>query len=670
MPKASRSKPPTRPDPSEDLPLDENLPEEEEGAQSLTEPPEEGNGHTNVEDPAVMEVKIKGTARGVAAAAKKVAGGGTVRPPVAAEPEEPPPDENAALLANPKNMVVVTRQLPRVFHLRDGTEVRCATKVERYSCPVTKTEIEEDVFDRFGGRKYNCTIHPNTTTGENQILGAFTIEHPNPDEPPYIQDTTEEPPEMPVTIPGGSDPTLRETDPLARAKADLERRLERARMMKEIKDLERMVKEAEGGSDGKAAPAPPPGPDPRDREIAELKAALAKKETDERFAAMQASISELAKSVQALAMKPEKSGGEESLVLKLLNQSQQHSKEMIDLVKTIQRPVAPPPPPESENFDKMLDRLTKMKQAFGGDDSRVSKLQDQLLEMAMERVLGGGEEGGEEEDTMKFAIKQFTPVLKTYVEKQVEKEERKGGGEKKELSVEQRKKIYEEAAAKAAADLKAQWEAQGLVVRVPAPKGIPGAAKKPGLPAPKSAPPGKVVGRTKTPEGIVEHVQVEPADLSKKAAPRGNAATAEAPAAASRSEESEEVKYTDMPGIGKVEVPALPGEMKYDRKKSVNYVLDSMLSEISEGTPKRGADDPAVESFVPADALEFLDDEILAEIHKATSGEELESVLGTWGDKEKIMKIKEAGAADKAVDSWVRRLIRTIQDVWRDRQQK
>ncbi|MGH9392336.1 MAG: hypothetical protein ACRD1Z_22250, partial [Vicinamibacteria bacterium] len=261
---------------------------------------EEGGGEQ--EPPARMDVKISGTPSAVQAAAKKVSGQSGKRPAPAEEPPEE--DENAPLLADPKNMVIVTRQLPRVWELPSGQKVRCAFKVDRYGCPMRREEIEEDVFDRFGGKKYNVTIHPNTTTGENTILGAFTIEHPNPDEPPYIEDPEGDAAaaaEAASRIPGGTDPTLRETDSLANMKASLERRLDRARIMKEVREMEKLAKEAERELDGDgkpSAPSAPAGPDPRDREIAELRARLEKKEIDDRFVALQTQIAETNRLIQ------------------------------------------------------------------------------------------------------------------------------------------------------------------------------------------------------------------------------------------------------------------------------------------------------------------------------------------------------------------------------------
>lgn len=685
MPKTAGRKP-TPPDPT--LEEQRTVGEEETASEGGEAEGGEGggNGHTSIEaeEPAQMEVKMKGTAAGVRTAARRLAGDGA-RPAVTKLEKEPPEDDGTdALLADPKNMIVVARQLPRVFVLRNGEKARCAVKVDKYTCPVTRDEIEEDVFERFGGKKYKATIHPNTTTGENTILGAFTMEHPDPEAPPYIEDP--ETPEEAVarlsaSIPGGgADPTMRETDNLADMKASLQRRLERAQMMKEIKETERMVRQAEREleNEGKpAAPAAPAGPDPKDEEIRRLReesikkdALLAEKKTDDRFAAMQNSIADLSKAVQTIATRPpEAKKPDDDLVFKMFQQSQAHSKDMLEVVKSM----AKPPPAVAtvsaeDNFDKMLSRHAKMKEAFGGGDSRVAKFQDQLVEMALERAMGAGEDGGEEEDTIKFAIKQMTPVLKTYVEKQVEKEGTgKADGKKSEVSKERLKEIYDEAARKAAADLKAQWEAQGFLVRAAPQKNLPPGQKKPGLPAPKNPPSGKVVGRTKTSEGVVEHIQIEPTDLTRKSPPPAPSAKPPPPPE-SKSEETEEVKYIDMPGVGRVEVPAIPGEMAYDRKRSVNYVLDSILSEISEGAPQKDTEDPGAESYAPADALEYLDNEILTEIHKATSGEELEAVLGAWGEKSKLDKIKDLGNADKAVDAWVRRVIRTIQDVFQDRE--
>ncbi|MGI0149749.1 MAG: hypothetical protein ACREDF_09505, partial [Thermoplasmata archaeon] len=407
----------------------------------------------------------------------------------------------------------------------------------------------------------------------------------------------------------------------------------------------------------------------RDREIAELRARLEKKEIDDRFVALQTQIAETNRLIQTIANRPPpapepKSGGDDSLVIKLLNQSQQHAKDMIDLMKNVNRP-APVATSADGGVTGALDVISKVKGILGKDDSRASQLEEKILDSALDRMLDGGENSPEEEDTLKFAIRQMTPVLKTYVEKQVEKEERGDGkgGDKQPVTKERLKEIYAEAGAKAAREIAEKWQRDGLVVKVP-PPGLPAPGKKAAIP-PRSAQPGKVVARHKTAEGVVEHIKVEPADLTQKAAPKPSPAPAEPKHA--QQEEVEEVKYTDMPGVGKVEIPARSGEMKYDRRKSVNYVLDSILSEISEGTPQKAAEDPKVESYVPSDALDYLDNELLSEVHGATSGDELEVTLGKWGDREKIDRIKEAGK-DKIVDTWIRRAIRTIQDHWRDQQ--
>ncbi len=70
------------------------------------------------EEPAQVELKIKGSDRSARAAAKRF-GGDTARPaplPVttpADDPETPNDDPIATLLADGKNMVIVTRQTPR-----------------------------------------------------------------------------------------------------------------------------------------------------------------------------------------------------------------------------------------------------------------------------------------------------------------------------------------------------------------------------------------------------------------------------------------------------------------------------------------------------------------------------------------------------------------------------
>ncbi len=626
--------------------------------------------------PAQVNVTMKGSDRAVRAAAKRFGGdagqqSATRRPAAPAPepelaPEGPTIDPIAVLLADGKNMVMVTRQKPRTVTGPDGREVPTNIRIPgRFTCPTTKSEIEEQIFEREGGSKYKCTIHPDTTDGETKILGHFTIEHPDPKCPPYVDGVTINVPEPEVDervdftkIPTGSgDPTMRETDSLFKLKQDAERRIERARIRKEYLQMEREAKRLEAELDSDENPAPAVSTSESDEikklreQLAEKDRALAEKKSDERFSKLESAIAALA---TAVTTKPAAAEGE-SLIMKMMTQSQQHANQMIELMKSQNKPA-----PQADNLDAMLERFSKMKNVFGKDDSRVSDFQNKIMEMAMDRFMDGGGSGGSEresdedtDDVLKLGLKQLTPILKTYVEKTLDKET-KGGTEP---SPERVKQIYAEAAQKAAQQLALQMQRDGLMIATTAdgrPVALPG-PKKAAVP-PRHVPP-KVLSERATAEGVVKTIQIQPDDLSKKQAPR--------PAAPPAIQEEEDVvKYAEFPGLGagngnlKVAIPPAPGDMKYDRKTSVNFILDAIRSEIKQEIPRS----PKNESFVPSDALELLDTEILDRMSGVDSGEQLETLLSEFGDKAKIDEIKTAGQ-DEVVKSWLRRIFNTISEV-------
>ncbi len=659
-----------------------------EQVQTETLPEPMDNGHEETpevqetaevaEPPAKMRVQIEGTAGAVRAAARKV--GNSPPTPVVATPAddiEPPIDNTDALLADGRNMVVVQRQFPKAVTLGDGTKRRCAVKLpDRYACPTTREEIENDVFDRHGGKKYKCTIHPATTNGESQILGFFTIEHPDSEAQPFFEDDPqpEFDPRTAIT-PGNEDKTMHETDNLAEVKARLQRRLDRAETLKEIKQMEKLTKDAEREleSDGKP-PAPPVSSSESDEvkklreQNALLQAQLAEKKVNDRFDKLEDSITKLA---TAIAAKPVEKPADDPFMKFMFEKMKSDDTRMTALMDTITKVANKPPAaaaasPE-DNFDKMLERLTKMKTVFGAKDSRVSELEDKLIDASMDRLLGGGdEERGpvDEEDAFKFALKQMTPVIKAYVEKKVgQREDDTGEAPNKE----ELKKIYEEAGKKAAQEIAEKWQKEGLVVRADGSRpALPAPAGKQQVPARhvrQGDRPGVVTNVQNTPEGQVKTVNVQPHDLSKKPTPHSEP---------QGKKEETVAKYTQLPGLGengsalKVELPAQPGDLKYDRKRSIDFVLDSIRSEILQGMPSKSPDD----SVVPGDALELLDDEILAKIAVVENGEQLEREIGPWCDPVKIQAVKDAGNQNEETKSWLRRIFITISDNFKAYQRK
>jgi hypothetical protein len=681
--KPSKSRPPSG------APLDESS----EGVEPTSEP---GNGALETEsgtetalateEPAQVELKIKGSDKSARAAAKRFGEGAQAKPLPVATPsndEEPPPDDPiAALLADGKNMVIVTRQTPR--NIRDHRGQKIVTNVRlpgRYTCPTSISAIEEQVFNEHWGSTYKCTIHPDTSTGENQILGHFKIEHPDPKAPPFVEGVTDvDQPAEEAGIPITGDPTLRETDDLADVRLRLKRRLERAETMKEIRETERLVKQAERDleNDGKPpAPIAPVGESDEIRklreELAKTQAQLAEKKVNDRFDKLEGSITELTKAIASIATaKPTTS--ENDIIMKMMTQSQQHSKDMLTLIQEKGKPVAPAS--NEGDLDKFLDRVTKL-QAITGTSSkgsgRLSSLEEKLIDMSFDRLTNGGDgddgEGeGEIEDAVKLAIKQFAPIAKTYVEKKMDQESAASGGVP--IPEEQRKMIYAEAATVAAKKVQEDLALQGLqLVEDPNTKKLvvmslpaPAAAPKKALIPQRHPAPGKIVSQHRTSEGVVKQLRIEPADLSKKPVqPRAEAASVPSP-----QKEEEEVKYAEFPGLGeggavlKVALPFLPEDVRYDRRYSVNFILDSIRSEIRQGIPKKAPDD----SFVVGDALDLLDPEVLERISQAETGPQVETIFAEWGDRVKVDEIKAAGS-EEAVETWLRRLIKTVGDKFR-----
>lgn len=646
---------------------------DEEGAETQTA--------LATEEPAQVELKIKGSDKSARAAAKRFGEGAAAKPPAVMTPGndiEEPVDPTASLLSDGKNMVIVTRQKPRTIKAPDGSDFATNSRIPgRYTCPTSKAEIEELVFSQHGGSKYKCTIHPDTTDGENKILGHFTIEHPDPKCPPYIDGVTinlpEPEPETESIITRG-DPTIRETDPLAQMRASLQRRLERAQMKKEIEELEAQIQDLEGKGKSGVNQNQPSAESEEMRKLreqnAQLQAQLAEKKVNDRFDRLETMVANL-------ASKPAEKSGEDPTLKFMIEKMKSDDTRFTEMMKALtERQKAPVAATGEGDLDKFLDRVTKLQAITGSGPSkgggRLSDLESKLIDMSFERLTnpGGSDEdevGEDAEDVMKLAVKQFAPILKTFVEKKMDQESTATNGAP--ISKERLQQIYTEAATAAAKKVQEDLLSQGLhlvqdpsgkLVALPASK----SGVKPTVPPRQAA--SRIVSQTKTAEGVVKKVLVEPADLSKKSSPPGNAAPAEV---SEPPKGGEDVKSGVFPMLGpnnselKIPFPVRPGDMKYDRKYSVNFVLDGIRSEIRQSLPQRAQHDQKIESYVIGDAIEFLDEEILDQLDGVDSGAKLESLLSPWGDAEKILEIKKAGE-DEVVGSYLRKLVLSIQREW------
>ncbi len=358
-------------------------------------------------------------------------------------------------------------------------------------------------------------------------------------------------------------------------------------------------------------------------------------------------------------------------MMQMLKQTQQHSKDMMTLMQGSQKPAHS----ADGDFDKLLDRLTKLQTITGGAPGKASRglssLEEKLIDMSFERLTsgGGGEDGVDDvEDAVKLAIKEFAPIARTYVDKKMEQENQASGGAP--LSKEQVQKIYAEAAQAAAKKVQDDLAIQGLIlqqtqdgrlVALPAAKG----GGKTTVP-PRSAGT-KVVSETRTAGGVVKKVSIQPDDLTGRPKP---SPTAEAPAEPAAEPKGESVpKAGVFPMLGpnntelKIPFPVRPGEIKYDRRYSVNFILDGIRSEIRQGIPEKAEVDESVQSYVIGDAMVFLDDEILERLDGVDSAEKLETLLGPSGDADKISEIKKLGERE-VVATYLRKLVRSIQREW------
>jgi hypothetical protein len=642
---------------------------------------EEAEGGAAPEQPAQVSLTIKGSDRSARAAAKRF-GGDPAKPSVVETPandDETPVDPIAELLSDGKNMVLVTRQKPRTVVGPDGSEHATNIRIHgSYTCPTSKAEIEELVFEQHGGSKYKCTIHPDTTDGANKILGHFTIENPDSKCPPYIDGVTINIPqeqEERLDIPNGSDPTARETDPLAQMRTALQRRLERAQMKKEIEELETQVRDIENGG----RKPEPSGESDEVRKLreknADLEKALAEKKVNDRFDGLENSIKTLAAAVTA---KPAEKSGDEPVMKFIIEKMKSDDTRFTEMMRALTAKQAPtvPVPSGGEDFDKFLDRFTKLQALTGGGrksgEGRLSDLEQKLIDVAYDKLMGGDGDGGDVEDTedvAKLAVKQFAPILKTFVEKKMDQENAANGGAP--VTEEQKRRIYAEAAQAAARKVTEDLAAQGIslaqgsdgkLVALPAP-----ATKTPVVPPRQGSGPGKVVDVRRTNAGIVKTVSVEPHSSARPAPQPKESAPATQVPTTNTNTGGDEVKYAEFPGLGqgggvlRVELPAPPDDVQYDRRRNVNFILDAIRSEILQEIPQKRPD----ASFVLGDVMELLDDEILDRISRVEDGTQMEGILAEFGDRTKIDEIKKSGESED-VKVWLRRLVTTIGDTYRD----
>lgn len=564
---------------------------------------------------AQLHVVARGTAEDVRDAMSKMA------PPAAApapeEEEEPEVDDQKIvdLMNDPKNAVTVSRLYPRRWKRE-----KCDTELETYRCPASIDDVTDDVFTRFGGKRFLVSIHPNTPTGKHKPLYGFAIENPEEDEPRFGEEPQE-------TVVGATDPTLvPDNDPLAqldKTLTDQIRMADKVLKLKGAKSIMKNLNEDEGNGDkkGRAEGAE------REERVRALEDRLGVSQLEGRI---DRRLDRLENAIVTMAEGKKGGSSDDGLIRLIIAQMNSSDAKFQTMMQTMMTTLTSQGK-RHDDMDSMLDRLSKLKSVFGSDDSRVKKIEETLLEMALDRIEGGG--GESDESDVKYAVKQIVPLARTYIEKKLDEPSE---GARRVPSEEEFKRLVKEEAMKLARGMAEDWQKKGYLVKIPEKQGqqrvgLPAAAarEKAGAPSPGAKSPSET--HKKNPEvEIIERHETPPAKEGAQ-------------------------------GAEEEELPAGPLSPAYDRKLAVNFVLDTILEEVDAGCPADG--------YTVGDIMDRLDDELLDGLRGVTTAEELERLIGPHADAAKVAEIKAKGK-NPDVKSWLTRVIVTAQDEFRSAVQK
>ena len=543
-----------------------------------------------------------------------------------ASPSEDEGDRCQELLADPRNMVTVWRVMPARW-LGQKTDVRCG---DRWLCPQKFDELVDDVFARFGGKRFKVLIHPNTPKGESKVLDAFEIENPNTAEPllegvPYqVLSQGAAAQAAPIAIPTGtSDPTtVPDESPLAATRRAIQEKINALRLKAELKEAEKMLAESYGV--GERAREESSELEKLRRELEELKHKREVKDV------LEEKLKRLEDSLERLSQKRD-----ENNLTQLLVAQMRHSEERF--TKLLETLMARGDKGDLE--EKILDKIERYRRVFGQDDSRTKRLEEMAFSILEEKMFGArdSEEGAEDNPTV-YAIKQLAPILKDYVERQFPKAE--SGG----LPEAERTRVIAETSRRLAVQMVEDLKRKGWVVRAepkPQPQPQPASPVSAQKPAPPTLPsePQETALEPPPPPRSAPKPPVYPVPEALKEIPNMDGIE------------------IDLPGVGKVFRPPSPQSPNYDRKLSVNFVLDSILSEIHQRVPWEKPND----SYVPGDILDNLDDEFLQIFARVESGDELERLLQEYADPGKLERMKQLASNDDTVRKWLRRIVTTTQ---------
>lgn len=608
-----RSRNPEPPAPAKDveneLAAAEREAAEAAGGVATEEQGQEGEGaaEETSEEPATRrrgKATVSVVARGDAAEVREALASMNPRPAAPGKnPQETLSDEDvdkfAGLLQNPRNMVVVSRLHPTSYF-----GVRCAHKLEKYPLPTTLDDICADVFRRFGGKRFKVSVHPNKTTGESILLDAIAIENPDSDVPLQEGELIAEPPADEEV--GGGDPTMIEdNDAGAQLEKTINDQIKMTDRILKLKSSKRLLKELNTDEDqderdrGRGRRE-----DASDERFRNLEERITIKAVEDRMDKRMDQLTGLIETLAKNGVGVEKKSADDGM-MKFILQMQQNSQQQFQTMMTTMMGLLNNGNKKHDDLDAQLDRLSKLRNVFGEGDSRMKSIESKLLNVAFDRLLdGGGDLGGEPEDLGKVAIKELSPILKTFVEAKVNQAEAPPQGQ---ISQEQYKKHVQAEAQKIAMGIAKDWEAKGYLVKLP--DKTAGA-----LPSPKPAP-----------------AQAPPAPKPEVQKPQA--------------EEEEDV-----------ETPPSPQSPKYDRKRAVDFVLEVIAADIKTQNE---------DTYAVGDILDRLDEELLGGMLNISTGPELEALLAPHAEPKLLEEIKLEAKKSPAAEEWLQKTILTAKSEYR-----
>ena len=542
------------------------------------------------------------------------------------EPErgtDPKFDAFIEALGTPGYHVEVRRIRPTVYPDGSNAKIRVYTD----ECPADLSDIKQNVFSIHGGHRYKVAVKDEN----EKMVAAHMIWNPETEEPTPL--STQEDPTVGMFQPVEEDEDYYDEEIKKLAKE--EERLQKKQIIEEKKQR---LAELQGKKDI----------DPRDDQIRKLQDQLAdlvgeKKDSlilsrleaierriteparpavDPEVQALKESIAAMQRQNEELRRQVEDKKEERlySILDRALNKdSNAGLKELAEAIRSSNenallseikalRSAGNKP----QTIEEQLSVLAKLKEVLGDTRSKESRITEAAMDMLLDKALGGGGggEGNAEEDPFKFAIKEMVPAVKELIQDQVEKKKKKEGGQ---LTRDQYKEIYKQATR----DVIAQLRQQGAIKQAPPQQAIP-------QPTP------------------AQQQQQQPAAAPS---PQPQAAPSQPP-------QQQAVKR---PGFQdeKVKLPPSPQSPAYDRKVTLNFVVDEIVGEIQNG--------PSDDTFIVGDAVDGLDDEFLDELCGIDNSDGLYNLIRPYVVEEKLKLIESRAKADQKIKAWLNRIITSIQ---------